>query len=321
MGDKKRIDSIDLLKGIAMAIIVWKHTVHPLCLDVVSISALFFLLSGIFFRNEPFILFFKKRVRTILIPFVAFYTLSCLFRIATYGAQHLSLQGFQWTTLLDLFTISDTSNYLSVNIPLWFLVCLFAMQLLFWTFNRLIPQQHRAIGLLLLLIGLYIAHPYIIYWETPFMLNTALECLPFFIFGNLFGLPIARYLTDTRYRYLWAIASLGLFIALQYLPYDWGIIPLAETLLIYVCLIALLSSISNGTNLFCRAIRHIGTSTLLILGTHALVLSVVQTTTYAICGENLLSGIICLLLTLTIIALITPLFDRYLPWMVGKKKV
>lgn len=50
---KKRIDSIDLLKGLAIVGIVWKHTVHPHWCDLILISAIFFILSGTFSRTNP----------------------------------------------------------------------------------------------------------------------------------------------------------------------------------------------------------------------------------------------------------------------------
>ena len=56
----KRIDYIDLIKGIAIIGVVWSHTVHPQWYNVTYINALFFFLSGFFFKEEPFPAFLKK---------------------------------------------------------------------------------------------------------------------------------------------------------------------------------------------------------------------------------------------------------------------
>ena len=68
----KRIDYIDLVKGIAIIGVVWSHTVHPQWYNVTYINALFFFLSGFFFKEEPFPKFLNKKFRTIIIPFLFF---------------------------------------------------------------------------------------------------------------------------------------------------------------------------------------------------------------------------------------------------------
>lgn len=197
---QKRIDSIDLFKGIAILGIVWKHTFHPQWCDLIHISALFFILSGIFFKDEPFIPFLKKKIRTILIPFLFFYILSYLARIAFYFRHFRTLHGFAWDSLLEIFSISNTPDYLTVNIPLWFLVCLFVMQIIFWCLNRVIPRnKYRSCWFLVILAALYAGYGTIESWHSPFMFNVAIECLPYFIAGNLFGLQIARFLSSNTF--------------------------------------------------------------------------------------------------------------------------
>ena len=171
---QKRIDSIDLFKGIAILGIVWKHTFHPQWCDLIHISALFFILSGIFFKDEPFIPFLKKKIRTILIPFLFFYILSYLARMAFYFGHFRTLHGFAWDSLLEIFSISNTPDYLTVNIPLWFLVCLFVMQIIFWCLNRVIPRnKYRSRWFLVILAALYAGYGTIESWHTPFMFRVS----------------------------------------------------------------------------------------------------------------------------------------------------
>lgn len=317
----KRIDSIDLFKGIAIIGIVWKHTFHPQWCDLVHISALFFILSGIFCKEEPFLPFLKKKVRTILVPFLFFYLLSFLARILFYAGHHHSLHGFDWSMVLQLCSIDNTPLYLSVNIPLWFLICLFVMQIIFWGLNRLMPHRYRTAGFLLVMAALYAVYPAIEEWHTPFMLNIALESLPYFIVGNLFGLAIARYLARNRNRYLFAVLGLALFVALQYLPVDWTILPLAKSCALFVALLALLTYAEGNRSTVTNFVRLCGESSLLIMGLHVIILAPLQPIACALTGEpNLLAGAVALVLTLLIIYLLIPIVNRYMPWAVGKKK-
>ncbi|WP_373149476.1 acyltransferase family protein [Barnesiella intestinihominis] len=48
------MDYIDLIKGIAIIGVVWSHTVHPQWYNVTYINALFFFLSGFFFKEEEY---------------------------------------------------------------------------------------------------------------------------------------------------------------------------------------------------------------------------------------------------------------------------
>ena len=50
----KRIDYIDLVKGIAIIGVVWSHTIHPQWYNVTYINALFFFLSGFFSKKNHF---------------------------------------------------------------------------------------------------------------------------------------------------------------------------------------------------------------------------------------------------------------------------
>lgn len=91
----------------------------------------FLHLIGNLFQRRAIHSLSKKKIRTILIPFLFFYILSYLARIAFYFRHFRTLHGFAWDSLLEIFSISNTPDYLTVNIPLWFLVCLFVMQIIF----------------------------------------------------------------------------------------------------------------------------------------------------------------------------------------------
>lgn len=103
----KRIDYIDLIKGIAIIGVVWSHTVHPQWYNVTYINALFFFLSGFFFKEEPFPAFLKKKVKTLIIPFTFFYLLSYPFRIIFNLWDYRTLNNFDWGCIFDVFDITN----------------------------------------------------------------------------------------------------------------------------------------------------------------------------------------------------------------------
>ncbi len=192
----KRIDYIDLIKGIAIIGVVWSHTVHPQWYNVTYINALFFFLSGFFFKEEPFPAFLKKKVKTLIIPFTFFYLLSYPFRIIFNLWDYRTLDNFDWGCIFDVFDITNKSDYLFVNVPLWFIFCLFAMQLIYWCMNKITPEKYRTIIYLILTAAIMIWNEEIKSYPTIFMFNNAVQWLPYFIIGNLFGLKLSRLILD-----------------------------------------------------------------------------------------------------------------------------
>lgn len=75
--EKKRIEFLDLAKGICILLVVWLHvdvdTPRDIYLSAIRMP-LFFFLSGMFFKEyDGFLTFLKKKTNKLLIPFVFFY--------------------------------------------------------------------------------------------------------------------------------------------------------------------------------------------------------------------------------------------------------
>ena len=75
----KRVDYIDVIKGIAIWGVIWRHTSHP---DWLTLNFIFFILGGFFFKRKPITLFLKEKIQYIIIPFseYAIVVLDLLFR-------------------------------------------------------------------------------------------------------------------------------------------------------------------------------------------------------------------------------------------------
>lgn len=133
MEAKKRIDYIDLLKGFCILWIIWIHTYHPSFVGGPFRIPLFFFLSGIFFKDCNFKQFVIKRVNSLIIPFLFFYLLSTGIKLIL---SFSSFYSFNISSFWELFLCSPRHDYLSINIPLWFLLCIFWIHLLYRALYR-----------------------------------------------------------------------------------------------------------------------------------------------------------------------------------------
>lgn len=68
-------------------------------------------------------------------------------------------------------------------------------------------------------------------------------------------------------------------------------------------------------------VRYFGKSSLFIMGIHVLLLAPIQSMARAITGKpNLLTGLICLALTMLLIYVLIPFTEKYIPWAIGRQR-
>ena len=131
-------------------------------------------------------------------------------------------------------------------------------------------------------------------YPTIFMFNNAVQWLPYFIIGNLFGLKLSRLILD--YFFLKAIV-------------------------LFLCFMSALSYFNDNKNHICAIVRTLGTSTLFILCIHILIQTPFQRAIMKIFGHReVFTGYIDVALTLLVIYLLIPFVNKYLPWAIGKKR-
>ncbi|WP_302438815.1 acyltransferase family protein [Barnesiella intestinihominis] len=312
---------MDLIKGIAIIGVVWSHTVHPQWYNVTYINALFFFLSGFFFKEEPFPAFLKKKVKTLIIPFTFFYLLSYPFRIIFNLWDYRTLNNFDWGCIFDVFDITNKSDYLFVNVPLWFIFCLFAMQLIYWCMNKITPEKYRTIIYLILTAVIMIWNEEIKSYPTIFMFNNAVQWLPYFIIGNLFGLKLSRLILDYQSKYIIVLTTLVAFIGLQAIDCNLPAYFFLKAIVLFLCFMSVLSYFNDNKNHICAIVRTLGTSTLFILCIHILIQTPFQRAIMKIFGHReVFTGYIDVTLTLLVIYLLIPFVNKYLPWAIGKKR-
>ena len=151
---KKRIEWIDLAKGICIFLVVFRHVSvaldidYPLQTQFASFRMpLYFILSGLFFKQyEGFAGFLKRKTNKLLIPFLFFLITTSVIPFAVINHE---------SSLKLFFTDMNGPVY---NFAIWFLLCLFEINILFYliqlTAARLVPEhQTAAVLVLCLLLG------------------------------------------------------------------------------------------------------------------------------------------------------------------------
>src|SRR5699024_966521 len=85
-----------------------------------------------------------------------------------------------------------------------------------------------------------------------------------------------------------------------------------------VAILSLLSCFENSCSMIWTTVRYFGKSSLFIMGIHVLLLAPIQSMARAITGKpDLLTGLICLALTMLLIYFLIPFTEKYIPWESG----
>lgn len=201
----KRINFIDTSKGIGILLVVFAHINYTPDLWTIIFSfhmPLFFFISGMLFKSEEesFGAFIKKKVKTLVCPYVLFYVLSILFYLFLD-----SLEGYQnidWNKYSGFFLqmfISQGSRVIA-NIPLWFIPCLLAVEIIYYFISKL--KKPFIIGISVVLSGLgWFLESDLSPIESPFLpwsLDSALFVIGFFAIGNLCANHLIEYTNSIR---------------------------------------------------------------------------------------------------------------------------
>ena len=160
----------------------------------------FFLASGLVYRGEKYptlLAFVKHRVRQLLVPYFAFslifYTLWLVIgrRVAT---DDMAIAW--WQPLVDMIAGKPSI----VCAPLWFVTCLFTIQVIYYVIERLVPRRavfvvSLAITLIYLTVSALLpdVDMHIDVWK----LSDAIFFLPVYAAGNRFKQPLATWRPST----------------------------------------------------------------------------------------------------------------------------
>lgn len=326
---KQRLPFVDLLKGICIILIVGNHIseeIFPGQTNAMLQSfrvPLYYFLSGLFFKDYgSFGEILRRKTNNILVPFVFFFLLACILSIFCCEILHLDDKGiitdsWEWSYLLDPFTIREY-HYGPV---LWFLPSLFECCLIYYLLQRY--ATHIIVYSAIILLSLFgMACPRLgIY--LPFMLDAAFIGLPFFALGVFFKQHGA--LNKSKYDKLGLILFIPMIVFLYFFSDKISILHqrYPDYFTLYgVSLVAITIMFLFAKN-FGKVpiISYFGRYSIIILGTHTLILVPLRLVFYRLFGEQywVYWAILAVIMTLELI--IIPVMIRLFPHFTAQKEL
>lgn len=194
----KRIDEIDILKGVGIVIMItghigfgsiydkWIHSFH---------MPMFFIISGFLFNNKniSILTFIKKKARGLLIPYFAFSIIHYFcWLILCFLLHDISINNVI-DPLFHIFFINTSG--MPIAGALWFLTSLFISEVIYFILLKYLPTNKRLFLIFLLSIfGCIIPK----FTRLPFAADTSLMAIGLFEIG--YKMKKSKYINSIKYK-------------------------------------------------------------------------------------------------------------------------
>lgn len=191
-GGGKRLDYNDLAKALGMLSIMWGH----IRLGDWSNSfvyawhiPLFFFLSGMVFNKSKyanFKVFLLKKVKSLLIPYIIFSVLTWIVWAVFVYVTHAEVDSYLMP-LAETVIAQGSGGFLVHNVPLWFVTCLFVMEIMYYFISKL-KKLDIIIFSVAFAVASYCMITYFDRWDVtllPWNIEVACLGLPFYAAGHL----------------------------------------------------------------------------------------------------------------------------------------
>ncbi len=188
---RKRVDYIDIAKGLGMLAIVWGHILlfKYSCRVVYGFHIpIFFILSGMCFNHKKYSTvgeFISRRVKTLLVPYVVFSLVTWFIYLLGVLFTHNDTVKNCWYYLLQTVLAQGSDGYLGHNVALWFVPCLFVVEVLYFFIAKLSDGINFIICLLCMIVGVMLSRRFYNFTALPWSIDSALVAIPFYAIGNL----------------------------------------------------------------------------------------------------------------------------------------
>lgn len=213
-----RLNYIDISKGFGMLAVVWGHIMLSgfsyLLVYAVDIP-LFFFLSGMMYKGEKYsslLHLVKSRAKSLLLPYVIFSALTWLVWVA-YSIVFKSDVESYFSPLLQTVIAQGSGGYMVHNVPLWFVTCLFVVEVLYYFISKTKIAVNLTICILFAIIGHFMLNNNLNFDFTklPWNIEAALSAMLFYSAGNLlvikFGLNYFPDLSKNKKSTAWCIMA------------------------------------------------------------------------------------------------------------------
>ena len=215
---KGRLDYIDVAKGLGMLTIVWGHISGGVSHTVFYAFHIpfFFFLSGLVFQRERYAsigLFVKRRIKSLLFPYVVFSVLTWMMWVSYSYLSHAMVSSY-WMPLFQTFIAQGSESFLVHNVPLWFVSCLFVMEVIYYFSSSLSGSMNMMICILLGVIGTWMSvTDFFDFSILPWSFDVALMGIPFYAAGNLLAQHPGHLKLTTWVRH-YSIYAVGIVIVM-----------------------------------------------------------------------------------------------------------
>ena len=152
-----RLDYIDVAKGIGMLLVIWAHILveGPINWFIyIFHMPLFFYISGMLYTPEKYKkvgVLLSRRVRSLIVPYVIY---SCITWGIWYGYcvfSHQKVDSYL-SPLFQTVIAQGSGGFLVHNVPLWFVTCLFVVEIAYFFINKIRDDKFKALTCVLISI-------------------------------------------------------------------------------------------------------------------------------------------------------------------------
>ena len=294
MGENaNRFDYLDVAKGIGMFAIIWGHVMLKGWSNQFVYAfhiPLFFFISGMLFNASKYKnlwCFIVRRAKTLLLPYV-------MFSVLTWGIW-VAVKYFSNEHVYYLYPLKETIRargsvgYMLHNLPLWFVPCLFVVEILYYYINKLPVWLNLLVCCLFAYVGHYMVNGGRLdfYSKLPWSIEGAMSAILFYAMGNV----CVKYVSHQRLNdvvvskkgwfigYVVIVTALLLFLSLindhvsigsnelgrnTLLFYFNGLLGISTTILFSVLLSSGIFSRTNGFSF----VRWFGENSFIVMATH-----------------------------------------------------
>ena len=335
--DNSRVGFLDVAKGLGIILVVFGHTFRGEELKIFIYSfhiPLFFFISGLFVKNDPdrkFKDFLQAKFKSLLLPYVTFYLLSYLYWLIIERHIRPGQDVTLITPLIGLFYGTDYKQFMLPNGALWFLTCLFVVEMFVFTIVKFVKNRFLILTLFFVipLFGLLLISQNFI--PLPFSINSSFMAVLFTGIGFLTK-DYLKKITEQNHSILllvclsvfsvvWWVGNKNGLIDMDYAKYHNPLLFLVSAFLgIFACLL-LSMTLANFT-----ALKFLGVNSLIIMGLSEpikrAVIAIVAKAVNLPIDEIRMSAtysLICVILVLIIMIPVIYLFNNYLNKLLGKE--
>jgi len=340
---KQRIEWLDNLRAIAIFFVVLGHTVGlPAHVEKLIFSfhmPIFFWISGVFakesIRDESFGGFIARRWRKRLIPYFSFSVISYVawfFLFRHFGSQaEMNISPIR--PLIGFFYGNGINNWLVTNTVLWFFLCLFVTEILFYFVIKLPSRLWMVAALAVFSVVGYLDVHYNppAGFRLPWDIDIALTTVVFFGAGYLSKGYVLGDHKPTLGRWLIMAISFGIYVLFTFLNRKVALVAGVYGNYVYFYLAAMggiyfwmeLAFILPKFRLFSR----IGRNTLSIFSLHLLVFPFI--TAVLVYGfkmppqmkfESPALSLAYAVVSILVLLPVSDLINRYAPFILGETR-